>query len=48
MECFNTEKIMMRVLQVVTYMERGGLTTMLMNYYRRIDRSKLQLDLSIL
>ena len=33
-----------RVLQVVTYMGRGGLETMLMNYYRNIDRSKVQFD----
>lgn len=35
---------MERVLQVVTYMGRGGIETMLMNYYRRIDRTKLQFD----
>lgn len=33
-----------RILQVVTYMGRGGLETMLMNYYRHIDRSKVQFD----
>lgn len=33
-----------RVLQVVTYMGRGGLETMLMNYYRRMDRSRVQFD----
>lgn len=33
-----------RVLQVVTYMGRGGLETMIMNYYRHIDRSKVQFD----
>ena len=33
-----------RVLQVVTYMGRGGLETMLMNYYRNIDRNKVQFD----
>ncbi|MEH7085347.1 glycosyltransferase family 1 protein [Neobacillus drentensis] len=33
-----------RVLQVVTYMNRGGLESMLMNYYRNIDRSKVQFD----
>ena len=33
-----------RVLQVVTIMNRGGLETMLMNYYRKIDRSKIQFD----
>lgn len=35
---------MMRVLQVVTHMNRGGLETMLMNYYRHIDREKIQFD----
>lgn len=34
----------LRVLQVVTYMGRGGLETMLMNYYRRMDRSLVQFD----
>lgn len=34
----------MRVLQVVTHMNRGGLETMLMNYYRQIDRQKMQFD----
>lgn len=33
-----------RVLQVVTIMNRGGLETMLMNYYRKLDRSKIQFD----
>lgn len=33
-----------RVLHVVTYMGRGGLETMLMNYYRHIDRDKIQFD----
>lgn len=33
-----------RVLQVVTHMNRGGLETMLMNYYRHIDRRKVQFD----
>ena len=35
---------MIRVLQVVTYMGRGGLESMLMNYYRHIDRQKVQFD----
>lgn len=35
---------MVRVLQVVTYMGRGGLETMLMNYYRNIDRNLVQFD----
>lgn len=33
-----------RVLQIVNYMDRGGLETMLMNYYRHIDRKKIQFD----
>lgn len=33
-----------RILQVVTYMGRGGLETMLMNYYRHIDRNEVQFD----
>lgn len=33
-----------RVLQVVTLMNRGGLESMLMNYYRNIDRNKIQFD----
>lgn len=33
-----------RVLHVVTHMERGGLESMLMNYYRHIDRNKVQFD----
>ncbi len=33
-----------RVLQVVTVMNRAGLETMLMNYYRAIDRKKVQFD----
>lgn len=35
---------MIRVLQVVTDMTPGGLETMLMNYYRHIDRSQVQFD----
>ena len=34
----------MRVLQVVTHMNRGGLETMIMNYYRNINREKIQFD----
>ncbi len=33
-----------RVLQVATKMDRGGLETMIMNYYRKMDRSKIQFD----
>ena len=35
---------MERILQVVTYMGRGGIEAMLMNYYRHIDRSLIQFD----
>lgn len=35
---------MIRVLQVVNIMDRAGLETMLMNYYRNIDHSQVQLD----
>ena len=35
---------MIRVLHVVTYMGRGGLETMLMNYYRFMDRENVQFD----
>ncbi len=33
-----------RVLHVVTHMQRGGLESMIMNYYRNIDRDKIQFD----
>lgn len=33
-----------RILQVVVSMDAGGIETMLMNYYRNIDRSKIQFD----
>ncbi|MCD8363039.1 MAG: glycosyltransferase family 1 protein [Lachnospiraceae bacterium] len=35
---------MIRVLQCVNNMHRAGLETMLMNYYRSMDRTKLQFD----
>lgn len=35
---------MVRILQVVNKMDRAGLETMLMNYYRNIDRTQLQFD----
>ncbi|MGN0546150.1 MAG: glycosyltransferase family 1 protein [Acutalibacteraceae bacterium] len=35
---------MIRVLQIVTDMRCGGLETMLMNYYRQIDRTQVQFD----
>lgn len=33
-----------RVLNLFTIMDRGGAETMVMNYYRKIDRSKVQFD----
>lgn len=35
---------MIRVLQCVNNMHRAGLETMLMNYYRRIDKTQIQFD----
>lgn len=35
---------MIRILQVVNIMDRAGLETMLMNYYRNVDRTKVQFD----
>lgn len=35
---------MIRILQAVNIMDRAGLETMLMNYYRQIDREKIQFD----
>ena len=33
-----------RVLHIVSIMDRGGIETFLMNIYRKIDRSKVQFD----
>ena len=35
---------MIRILQCVNNMHRAGLETMLMNYYRRVDRDVIQFD----
>ena len=35
---------MIRVLHIVTVMDRGGLETFIMNVYRNIDRTKIQFD----
>lgn len=35
---------MIRILQCVNIMDRAGLETMLMNYYRNIDRTQIQFD----
>lgn len=37
----------MRVLNLFTIMNRGGAETMVMNYYRNIDRSKVQFDFMV-
>lgn len=37
---------MIRVLHSVSNMDRGGIETMLMNYYRHIDRERSSLILS--
>lgn len=39
-----TDKEPMRVLMVMTSMDRGGMETFTMNVYRAIDRSKVQFD----
>lgn len=41
---FERSNDLIRVLQVVNNMQRAGLETVLMNYYREIDRSKIQFD----
>ena len=33
-----------RVLQVVSIMDMGGIETLIMNIYRKIDREKIQFD----
>ncbi|SFD07622.1 glycosyltransferase family 1 protein [Algibacter pectinivorans] len=33
-----------RVLQIFTIMDRGGAETMIMNYYRKLDKTKVQFD----
>ena len=38
---------MKRVLQIVGSINAGGMETMIMNYYRNIDRSKIQFDFLI-
>lgn len=40
----SSEHYPIRILHVVTAMNRAGLETMLMNYYRNINRSKIQFD----
>lgn len=38
---------MIRVLQIIDNMDIGGMESMLMNYYRNIDRNKVQFDFLI-
>ena len=38
------EKLPIRILNLFTIMDRGGAETMVMNYYREIDKSKVQFD----
>ena len=35
---------MLRILHCVNNMHRAGLETMIMNYYRSVDRSRIQFD----
>ena len=35
---------MIRILHIVSFMQRGGLETLIMNCYRSIDREKMQFD----
>ena len=34
-----------RILQCVSNMDRAGIETMLMNFYRNVDKDKIQFDL---
>lgn len=36
--------VMLRILHIVNIMDRAGIETMLMNYYRNIDRNEIQFD----
>lgn len=36
-----------RILNMFTIMDRGGAETMVMNYYRKIDRTKIQFDFMV-
>lgn len=37
---------MIRILHSVSNMDRAGIETMLMNYYRHIDRSKMKNEIN--
>ena len=36
-----------RILNLFTIMNRGGAETMVMNYYRKIDKTKVQFDFMV-
>ena len=36
-----------RILNLFTIMNRGGAETMVMNYYRNVDKSKIQFDFMV-
>ena len=36
-----------RILQVVNHMDYGGVEAVIMNYYRHMDRQKVQFDFAI-
>ncbi len=38
---------MIRVLQILPGLDRGGMETFIMNIYRKIDRTKIQFDFLI-
>jgi len=40
----NSAEQPIRILQVLTIMNRGGAEAMIMNYYRNIYRNKVQFD----
>tara|TARA_R110001583_G_scaffold41160_3_gene131006 strand:- start:3420 stop:4583 length:1164 start_codon:yes stop_codon:yes gene_type:complete len=40
----NSIETPIRILQVLTIMNRGGAETMIMNYYRALDKTKIQFD----
>lgn len=42
-----SENIPIRILNLFTIMDRGGAETMVMNYYRKMDHSKVQFDFMV-
>lgn len=38
---------MIRIIHVIKIMDHGGAETMIMNFYRNIDRSKIQFDFCV-